>query len=311
MRHRFHNLDPAHQPHGAAAIVRWGVTDRLLGRRRKAPPGPPAPAVAPDLELIHGDGPHSWLTWIGHASFLGSLAGRRFLIDPVFSDHAGVLYRRTGDPGLRPEELPPVHAMLVTHNHFDHLDAMAIRAVPADVPVVAPLGLGRWLERHGRRAVVELRWWESVDFDGLAVTLVPARHWSRREIFDTNRSWWGGYVVEAGGRRVYHAGDTAWFDGFAEIARRFPELDAAMLPIGGYEPGWFMEHYHLNPEQAGAAFLELGARPLVPMHWGAFQLTDEPLCEPAERMRDWWGVEAPDDGRLLCLLAVGETTVLE
>jgi L-ascorbate metabolism protein UlaG (beta-lactamase superfamily) len=267
--------------------------------------------VPPDLGLIHGDEPESWLMWIGHASFLGSLAGRRFLIDPVLSDHAGVLYRRTGNAALAPSELPPVSAVLVTHNHYDHLDAMAIRVAPADVPVVAPLGLGGWLERHGRRVVVELEWWESVDVDGLTVTLVPARHWSRRGVLDTNRSWWGGYVVEGGGRRIYHAGDTARFDGFGEIGRRFPELDAAMLPIGGYEPGWFMEHHHLNPEQAGAAFLELGSRRLVPMHWGAFQLTDEPLCEPAERIRGWWRREDPGDGRRLELLAVGETAVLE
>jgi L-ascorbate metabolism protein UlaG (beta-lactamase superfamily) len=114
-------------------------------------------------------------------------------------------------------------------------------------------------------------------------------------------------VIRGGGCSVYHAGDSAWFDGFAEIGRRFPCLDAAMLPIGGYEPGWFMEHYHLNPEQAGRAFLDLGARRLLPMHWGTFQLTDEPLLEPADRMRAWWRLEGPGDGRMLDLIPVGET----
>jgi len=311
MRHQFHNLDPAHRPHGAAAILRWGVLDRVLGRRQKAAPGPPAPRVAPDLDLIHGKSSEGRLTWIGHASILGVLGGWRFLIDPVFSDHAGTLYRRTGEAGLSQADLPPVDAVLITHNHYDHLDAAAIGRLPDRVPVVAPSGLGSWLERRGRQRVVELRWWQSVDIDGLCVTMVPARHWSRRGVFDTNRSWWGGYVIEAGGRQVYHAGDTASFGGFAEIGRRFPELDAAMLPVGSYEPGWFMEHYHLNPEQAGAAFLELGARRLVPIHWGTFQLTDEPLCEPADRIRSWWTREGPDDDRRLTLLAAGETVVLE
>lgn len=311
MEYQFHNLDPEHRPHGAAAILRWGVLDRVLGRRRKAPPGPPAPAVAPDLNLIRSNGLEGQLTWIGHASFLGALGGRRFLIDPVFSDHAGMLYRRSGVPGLRPDHLPPIDVMMVTHNHYDHLDTAAVRALADGVTVVAPAGLGEWFERQGRRQIEELGWWDSIEVGGLRVTMVPARHWSRRQIFDTNRSWWGGYVVEAGGQRVYHAGDTASFDGFAEIARRFPELDAAMLPIGGYEPAWFMEHYHLNPEQAGRAFVELGARRLVPMHWGAFQLTDEPLAEPADRIRSWWDREGPDDGRSLELLAVGETVVME
>jgi L-ascorbate metabolism protein UlaG (beta-lactamase superfamily) len=267
--------------------------------------------VPPDLELIRGHEERPWLTWIGHASFLGALRGRRFLIDPVFSDHAGLLYRRHLPPGLRPQDLPRISAVLITHNHFDHLDAAAVRALPPGALVVVPAGLGRRLRARRPGAVVELGWWESGEVDGLTVTLVPARHWSRRGILDTNRSLWGGFVVEAGAQRIYHAGDTAWFDGFAEIGRRFPGLLAALLPIGGYEPAWFMEQQHLNPEQAGMAFLELGARQLVPMHWGTFQLTDEPLSEAADRIREWWRRHGPGDGRSLRLLAVGETLVLE
>jgi L-ascorbate metabolism protein UlaG (beta-lactamase superfamily) len=118
-------------------------------------------------------------------------------------------------------------------------------------------------------------------------------------------------VVEGGGCSVYHSGDTAWFEGFAEIGRRFPTLDAAMLPVGGYEPAWFMEHYHLNPEQAGRAFLDLGSHCLVPMHWGTFQLTDEPLCEPIDRMRAWWRSDGPSNPRRLHVLDVGASLFLE
>ena len=285
--------------------------DRILGRRRVARPGRPAPAVGADLDLIHGEDPRPRLTWIGHASFLGSLGGRKFLIDPVFAAHAGVMYPRFGSPGLGAQDLPAVSAVAVTHNHYDHLDAGAIRALPSDVPVVAPAGMAGWFRRRGRRRVVELRWWEGVEIDGLRITLVPARHWSRRGLLDTNRALWGGVVMEGGDAAIYHAGDTAWFDGFAEIGRRYPNLRAALLPIGGYEPGWFMEHYHLNPEQAGRAFLALGAKTMIPMHWGTFQLTDEPLCEPAERLSEWWRRQDSLHGRELRLMDVGETVVLD
>ena len=170
--------------------------------------------------------------------------------------------------------------------------------------------MGRWFARWNRRPVIELDWWESVEVDGLAITLVPSRHWSRRWVGDLNRTLWGGFVVEGGGTSLYHAGDSAMFDGFAEIGRRFPGLAAALLPIGAYEPVWFMSRQHLTPEQAGEAFLALGAARLVPMHWGAFQLTDEPISEPIERLRTWWQQQGPRDGRSLAEMAVGETLAL-
>lgn len=293
------------------AIIRWGILDRLAGRRRVLPPGPAAPRVdsipVPDGQDADG----AWLTWIGHASFLGSLAGARYLVDPVFSERAGRLYRRYAAPGLRPGDLPPLDALLVTHSHYDHLDRRSVLALSRDLAVCVPLGLGRWFRRRGFSRVTELNWWESADRGPLRITLVPARHWSRRRLGDTNKTLWGGFVVEAAGRKVYHAGDTAWFDGFKEIGRRFPDLLAALLPVGAYDPAWFMENQHLNPEQAGRAFLELGARRLVPMHWGTFRLADEPLVEPVERLRRWWDRHGPDDVRRLCVPRIGETLLLQ
>jgi len=282
----------------------------MLGRSRLQPPGPPAPIVEPDLDLIRGETTEPRLAWLGHASFLGSLGGHRFLIDPVFSHHAGWLYRRYLPPPLTIGQLPELEAVMVTHNHYDHLDAELIRALPREVAVVVPVGMGPWMRRRGRKGVIELEWWQPAEVGGLHITLVPACHWSRRSVFDTNRVLWGGYVIQGYGHSVYHSGDTAWFEGFGEIGRRFPEIDAAMLPIGGYEPAWFMEHYHLNPEQAGRAFLELGARHFVPMHWGTFQLTDEPLCEPIDRLRSWWRQNGPGDPHHLHDLDVGASFVL-
>jgi len=184
-----------------------------------------------------------------------------------------------------------------------------VGALHPSVPLVVPEGLGRWVA-HRRRRVEELRWWESTEIGGLEITMVPARHWSRRRINDTNRSWWGGYVIRFGDHAVYHAGDTAWFGGFSEIGRRLGPLNAAMLPIGGYEPAWFMEHHHLNPEQAGRAWIELDTEFMVPMHWGTFQLTDEPLQEPRDRLAAWWAERAGENNGRLADLAVGETVLL-
>jgi L-ascorbate metabolism protein UlaG (beta-lactamase superfamily) len=316
MARRFTNPDPADRPHGFGTTFRWGVWDRLTGRRRIAPPGPPAPRVAPDLARVQAPAEEPRLTWIGHSSFLVSLAGRHVLVDPVFGRWIGpaptrrISFPRHGEPGLLPSQLPPLAAVLISHNHYDHLDLPSLRALPAAVPLLVPLGLGRWFRRHGFPAVRELGWWDEIDIGPLAVTFVPARHWSRRTFWDTNRSWWGGFVIAAGGRAVYHAGDSATFPGFAEIGRRFPRLDAALLPIGGYEPRWFMASAHMDPDEAGRAFLATGARCLVPLHWGAFQLTDEPLAEPAARLRAWWERDGPRDGRVLRVMAVGETVEL-
>ncbi len=144
---------------------------------------------------------------------------------------------------------------------------------------------------------------------GVRITFVPAQHFSQRSIGDRNECLWGGFVIEGSSATVYHAGDTAWFDGFAEIGRRFPGLDAAMLPIGAYDPGWFMERQHMNPEQALEAFARVGARTFVAMHWGTFKLTDEPLDEPPRRL------EADRERRALArervrVPAVGETFAL-
>lgn len=307
MPYRFSNLDPAHTPRPLSEVLRWGVVDRLSGRRRIQPPGPAAPWQPVDLAALHQETPASRVTWIGHSSFLVTVGGEHLLVDPVFSPRIGVLYPRHGRPGLGPAELPRLSAVLVSHNHYDHFDAASLLALDRAVPVVVPLGLGAWFRRRGFTTVHELSWWSEALLGALRVSLVPARHWSRRRLGDTNRSLWGGFVVAARGEAVYHAGDTAAFAGFGEIARRFPDLKAALMPIGGYDPPWFMSHNHMNPEEAGEAFLALGARCLIPMHWGAFQLTDEPLTEPAARLEAWWRVNDPQDGRRLEVMAVGET----
>jgi L-ascorbate metabolism protein UlaG (beta-lactamase superfamily) len=302
---RYANLDPRHGPHGLRDVLRWSVVDRLTGRRRIAPPGPHAPSAAKNLEAIHRPDGAPRVTWIGHASFLATLSSASFLVDPVFTRRIAGLIPRHGEVGLLPRDLPGLVALLVTHNHYDHLDAPSVRALPRDLAVFVPEGLAVWFRRRGFRHVTEMRWWDCAVAGPLTITFVPARHWSRRRFADVNRSGWGGFVVEGGGVTLYHAGDTGWFDGFLAIAERFPTIDLALLPIGAYAPAWFMEPNHMNPEQAIDALQVLRARAMVPMHWGAFQLTDEPLTEPIEWLRRAWERRRPV--ARLHVLAVGET----
>ncbi|MBL8850240.1 MAG: MBL fold metallo-hydrolase [Planctomycetaceae bacterium] len=303
---RFRNHDPAHSGPTHWQVFRWAIAERLLGRRGPASPGPPASAVAPDLQGLRVDSGDARITWIGHSSFLVQLAGVNFLFDPVFSSRVARVYPRHGTPGLAADQLPPIDVLLVSHNHYDHLDLPSIDGVGRDGTAVVPRGLGKLFTQRLFARVVELDWWEATSLGDVTITLTSARHWSQRTPFDFNRTLWGGFVIQSPTFSYYFAGDTAWCDVFAEVGRRFPKLDAALIPIGGYEPQWFMSQNHLNPEEAGRAFLDSGARTLIPMHWGTFQLADEPLREPIERLEAWWSNHAPPD-RSLARLAVGET----
>jgi N-acyl-phosphatidylethanolamine-hydrolysing phospholipase D len=227
------------------------------------------------------------VTWIGHASVLGRLGGVWFLSDPVFSKRASPLRfagpPRLVAPGVPLDALPPLGFALLSHNHYDHTDLASVRALAArGVPFVVPRGLGA-LVRSAGAAAVELGWWDSTEVAGLRVHCVPAQHFSGRGLLDRNRSLWAGFVVEGGGRRFYFAGDTGYFPGFAEIGRRFGPLDLAAMPIGAYEPRAMMRHVHVNPEEAVQAALDVRAEKTLGMHFGTFDLADEPLDEPPRR----------------------------
>jgi L-ascorbate metabolism protein UlaG (beta-lactamase superfamily) len=300
---RFANLDGS-GPNPGSMVFRWAVLDRLAGRRRRSPATATVPLVTPDrarLSSPPAPGEPARITWLGHASWLVQLDGCSLLIDPVLGESIPVRIRRNAPAPLRAAELPRIDRTLVSHNHYDHYDRPSVLAARA--PVVSGAGFGRRLPLPVR----ELRWWEAETVaDRVRVTFVPSQHWSRRGLFDVNRTLWGGFVIEGSRSRLYHAGDTAYFAGFREIGARFPALDAALLPIGAYDPPWFMEKQHLNPEQAVQAFVDLGARHFVAMHWGTFKLTDEPLDEPPQRLRLEWQRRGLPPERLH-ILAIGET----
>ncbi|HUK65319.1 MAG TPA: MBL fold metallo-hydrolase [Anaeromyxobacteraceae bacterium] len=298
------NLDGT-GPRGFGAVLRWSVLDRLQGRRRRPKAKASCPRVAPDLLTLRtpprpGEGAR--LTFIGHATYLVQLDNLSLLVDPVFSERIARFIPRRLPPGVPVERLPPIDAALVSHGHYDHLDRPTLERL--GVPVYGGLGLARDLAPSGLTCV-EMGWGASSRIGDVKVTFVPSQHWSRRGLFDTNRALWGGFVLEGSSATVYHAGDSGYFEGFAEIGRRFA-IDAALLPIGAYDPPWFMSSQHMNPEEALRAFADLGARTLFAMHFGTFQLSDEPLDEPPERLLAASARLGRAKGEVR-VLAVGET----
>ena len=231
-------------------------------------------------------------TFVGHSTFFLQVGGLCVLTDPIWSARCSPVSfagpRRVRRPGQPLDALPGVDLVLVSHNHYDHMDLPTLRRVwrrwaPA---VVTGLGNARHLAKAGIGGVAELDWWQSVACAGARVTYVPAQHFSARTLYDRNRSLWGGFVIEVAGAVVYFAGDSGYCPHFAEIGRRFPRIDLALLPIGAYEPRWFMRQQHVNPEEAVRAHLDLRPRRSLGMHFGTFQLTDEAIDAPVLALRE-------------------------
>jgi L-ascorbate metabolism protein UlaG (beta-lactamase superfamily) len=300
---------------GPQHMLKW----KLQARR---PPSPLDDFEAPfreyDRSLVESG--RASLTWIGHASFLLVLGGQRILIDPILTPSLGVM-KRLVRPGIPVDHLTDIDAVLITHNHRDHMDewtlsrilaahAEAGKSAKKSAPVrprfIVPIGNGRTLARLGAGAVDELEWWQSVKLGQVEISLVPSRHWSMRMPWDRNESLWGGYVIRGPEGSAYHSGDTGFFDGFAEIGARFGPIDWAMLPIGAYAPRWFMEPQHMCPEEAVQAAQMLSARTFVAMHWATFKLTDEPLGEPPVRARAAFR-EAGGESDRMWIMDIGET----
>jgi L-ascorbate metabolism protein UlaG (beta-lactamase superfamily) len=264
---------------------------------------PPPDLVAPDRVAA---------TFIGHSTFLVQIGGVAVLTDPIWSDRCSPVPfagpRRVRQPGQSLDALPRVQLLLVSHNHYDHMDLPTLRDVQTRWQPRVATGLGneRHLVKAGIRSAVELDWWQSAELAGVKVTYVPAQHFSARNLHDRNRSLWGGFVIEAKGATVYFAGDSGYCPHFVEIGHRFPRIDLAMLPIGAYEPRWFTRQNHVDPEEAVRAHLDLKARRSIAMHFGTFQLTDEAIDAPEralQQARARAGLEQQD----FDVLAFGET----
>ncbi|MFJ5173494.1 MBL fold metallo-hydrolase [Streptomyces griseoviridis] len=229
------------------------------------------------------------VSWAGHASWVIRVGGLTVLTDPVWSRRILGTPTRVTPVGVAWSALPRVDAVVISHNHYDHLDAPTLRRLPRDTPVFAPAGLASWFRRRHFTSVTELDWWEGAELRGVRFDFVPAHHWSKRSLVDTCRTLWGGWVLTAAdGQRVYFAGDTGYGHWFERIGRRYPGIDLALLPIGAYDPRWWLSDVHCDPEEAVRATQDLGARRMAPMHWGTFVLSAEPVLEPLTRVRAAW-----------------------
>ncbi len=305
-------------PHGPGPR---GFSDLWKWRRERAngsatawpasiPPAPPVrlPAAVGAREVA--------VTFIGHASFLLQFAGCTVLTDPVFASRAGPFNllgpKRVCPPALRLGELPRIDVVVLSHNHYDHLDLSALRWLSQhrQPRIIAPLGLQAWLGARGVANVVELDWWQDHwARPGLQVVCTPAQHWSSRTPWDRGRTLWGGYWLRTPHGSLYFAGDSAWGPHFAAIRARLGAPAVSLLPIGAYEPRWFMESVHMNPAEAVTAHFALGSRRSVAMHFGTFCLTDEGVDAPA---RDLAAALAERDvpASTFTVPAIGETKTL-
>ena len=273
---------------------------------------PAPPVVANDGAFLRANAVASvpTVTWVGHSTLLVQMGHVTFLTDPTWSSTASPVAlgpRRFVEPGLRMEDLPAVDFVVVSHNHYDHMDLDTLRTL-ADkgTRIFVPLGNAGTLRSAGIVNVEELDWWQQRSVKRVAIHCVPARHWSRRGLFDGDRALWSGWVVVAEDRRFYFAGDTGAFAGFAEIGDRLGPFDLAAVPIGAYEPQAMMKPAHLNPEEAVAAATAARAAKSVAVHFGTFDLSDEPIDEPPKRFRAA-SLAAGRGETQDWLLAIGET----
>ena len=282
---RFRNAHP-HASHNVAGVLRWklGLAEEEPAAILSVTPpreGEPHRNWHPSEPLVDSE---IRLTWIGHSTFLIQHPGVNILTDPIFGDCQPVpvgRYRRVKAAGIRFEDLPPIHHVLISHSHYDHLDAPTIRALGHRPEYWVPSGLSHWLRKRGIGGIHEFAWWQSsILADHITVHCVPAQHASARTPFDRDQTHWCGWVLKSPDRSLYFAGDTGYSPIFKEIGKRLGPFDVSMIPIGAYKPRWLMHPMHTNPAEAVKVHQDVGSRLSVACHWGTFRLADEPLMEP-------------------------------
>ena len=292
-------------------------------------PNIPTPSVQADLALLKAPASPT-VTWIGHATALVQANGLNVLVDPIFSERASPVQifgpKRAQPPGVAMADLPDIDAVLISHNHYDHLDRISVaqldekaKSAGKTTLFIVPLGLKAWFNGIGIDSVVELDWWEHHALKGVEFYLTPVQHWSARSVNDRSATLWGGWAVLGTDFHWYYAGDTGYSRDFADTAKQFAPrqtealgggFDLALVPVGAYEPRWFMSQQHVNPMESVRIHQDVGAKRSIGVHWGTFSLTDEPLDQPPRELalaRQALGVKDTDFG----VLAIGESRQFE
>lgn len=292
MKKRYHNL-PAAQPRQ----VGWAAVRQLIRETRLMQREFEAHSIDWDnseglQQRLHGLGQQDYITWLGHATYLLRIAGRTLLIDPFFSERASPLSflgpKRIVAPALSIDQLPKIDYVLITHNHYDHLDKASIIALEKRFSprMIVPEGLQKTLKKWRIKNTHELAWYANYQSDELLITALPAYHYSRRRLFDMNLSWWCSFAISSAKIKLFHSGDTGYGEGFKQIGKQFQQFDYAMIGIGAYRPANMMRGVHINPEEATQIAIDIHANVMLPMHWGTIPLTPEPFAEPIQWLQD-------------------------
>ncbi len=274
----------------------------------------PTPRVEADVPFLQANATEPTLTWLGHATVLLQVGSYNILTDPHLTGRASPVSfygpKRHVPPGLDFSQLPHIDVVLISHNHYDHLDSETVRRINAQdggAPMfVVPPGLEKWMRGQGVKNVVELDWWDRLGVGGLDVHLVPVQHWSARSLTDRNHTLWGGFYVKHRNLSFVYTGDTGYSKDFADIRERLGAPDIAVIPVGSYEPRWFMQNQHVDPAGAVKIHQDLGAKFSLGVHWGTFELSDESLDEPP-RALSMARVEAGVPAERFFVMKVGET----
>ncbi|WP_405175052.1 MBL fold metallo-hydrolase [Paenibacillus sp. FSL H8-0261] len=309
---RYHNVDNVSTDKSLKEFRQW----REERRRKKKDYSYVVPNTPPRLSYLSENRLESTITWIGHSTFFLQYEGMNIITDPIWARRLG-FEKRLGQPGIPLSEVPPIDLILISHSHYDHLHIASIRKLyRAGTTLVVPVGLKRKMLRKGFHNCVEMEWWQEIKLGKIKLSFVPTQHWTRRTPWDTNTSHWGGYILEpadSGNQKsspnLYFAGDSGYFPGFKEIGSRY-KIDIALMPIGAYEPEWFMTSQHVNPEEAIQAFLDVGAETMIPMHYGTFRLADDTAREALDRMENARVKHAISEEKIRTL-GYGETLVVQ
>lgn len=283
---RFYNpWEPGRRGSNFSGLIKWIFfsKNRFKDEKKKKTE---FTVVPPDFKYLDSTG-KDYFVWLGHSTVFMRLGGKAVLTDPVLWDVNFLVRRKTPLPVL-PEGLPPIDICLISHNHFDHLNTKSVKYLKktSDPLFVTGPGYGDYFRSIGVTKTLELDWQESREVEGIKITSLPVQHWAKRSFSDFNRMLWCSFLVERQGRKYLWVGDTGYFEGFKEIGKDYGPIDVLFIPVGAYEPHWFMKKNHMNPEEAVEAAKDLRAKLAIPIHWGTFDLTDEPLWLPIKRLKE-------------------------